>query len=579
MRGGRAFGRSVRLAVVLVAIVAVVGCGRSSGRESDAASARHDDGGAPWFVEVPIAASAERSEPWPDGTFDLFEIMGSGVGLFDADGDGDLDLLHARFPPPGAPASPAPNRFYRRQADGTYVDDTDASGLGDAGFGQGMAIADADDDGDLDVYFTNYGRDGFYLNDGTGVFRDATIEAGFTGDRWSTAAAFCDTDRDGDLDLFVVHYVVFEAAAACVHPSQDVEDYCGPQNFKGVTDALYENLGDGLFRDVTERAGIVLPEGGARAKGLGTVCVDLTGDGWPDLYVANDGEPNQLWVNRGDGTFVDEGIMRGASVNADGNPEASMGVALGDVDRDGRADLFMTHLHGEHNTLYVNREDVLFTDRTAAFRLTEHDLESTGFGCGLFDADNDGDLDLAVANGRVYRERVHPGAAAGPFWNQFAEPNFFFENDGEGAFVSRVDHGGPLAGRVDVSRGMAFGDLDDDGDLDVVVSNLDNTARIYRNDAPREGRHWLRVRARVGRRDAIGARIALTDGRENEFVAHVLPSSSYLSSHDPRVHFGLGDGFRPERIAVDWPDGTRETFAVTGLDREIEIVRGEGESR
>ena len=561
-----------------MSLLAAIACEPTAVGEQDAAAAAAEqhEAEASLFTEITEQSGLPAAgKPWRDGVYFLPEIMQGGVALVDYDNDADLDIVHALIPPPGSPDEPAPNRLYQRQPDGRYVDVTERAGLGDPGFGQGVAIGDVDNDGDRDVYFTNYGPDAFYRNNGDGTFTDATSAAGFEGNRWSVSATFCDYDRDGFLDLYVVHYVKYDAEVYCQDESGR-QEYCGPQVFHGEPDRLYRNNGDGTFTDVTDGAGIVLPRGGRRARGLGVVCTDLTGDGRVDFYVANDAESNQLWVNRGDGTFVDQGVARGVAVNRHGKPEASMGLAVGDVNGDEALDLFMTHLVQEHNTLYLGDPGgVLFFDRTLESRLALGDAEFTGFGCGFLDLDNDGDLDLAVANGRVRRGRRFVGARLGPFWNDYAEPNFLYRNNGRGVFENLDARAGRFTSTVEVSRGLAFGDLDDDGDLDMVLTNADNTIRVYRNDAPPPGAHWLRVRAMTGGRDALGARVTV-EARGERRLGLALDGYSYAGGNDPRVHFGLGDADRVDSVEVQWPDGQREQFEVDGVDRELTVVRGTG---
>jgi hypothetical protein len=528
--------------------------------------------GAALFEDV----TAELGLPYPeeppaDGAYYLPEMMQGGLGLFDYDGDGDLDLLHVRAPLPGGDGTSISNRLYRQEEDGRFVDVTREAGLERRGFGQGLAIGDVDNDGDPDVYITNYGPDDFYLNDGDGSFTRATERAGFSGNRWSTAAAFIDYDGDGFQDLFLVHYVKFDPTRRCADP-RDRREYCGPWTYRGRPDKLYRNRGDGTFEDVTAAAGIVLPEQGTRSTGLGTVCTDLTGDGLPDFFVANDLQSNQLWVNRGDGTFSEEGLLRGVATNEYGHPEASMGVTAGDVNGDGELDVFMTHLWQENNRLFLGGAQ--FADASVESKLALHDLERTGWGCGFFDFDHDGDLDLAVANGGVRRRPPIDGGPSG-MWAEYAEPNQLFENDGAGGFVLADELAGSFASDVEVSRGLALGDLDEDGDLDLIVSGIDNTLHVFRNNAPAEGTHWAMVRALTRGRDALGAQVRIRAGAL-ELCTPVLPASSYLSSCDPRAHFGLGANETIDSIEVLWPDGSREEFGSAEVDRVITVRQGEG---
>jgi hypothetical protein len=553
----------------LLALMALAGCSADSGSEPEGAL----------FRDVAAELGLPVSDgSWPPGSFHVPEAMQGGVGLFDYDGDGRLDILHVRVPPPGDPVEEISNRLYRQGDGGRFQDVTEAAGLDAPGFGQGLAIGDIDDDGDADVYITNYGPDRLYLNDGDGKFADVTERAGIRGNRYSTAASFFDHDADGDLDLFVVHYMHYDRTKRCTDPSSRRE-YCGPRSFAGWADMLYRNEGDGTFTDVTEEAGIVLPQRGAKAHGLGIICTDLTRDGLPDVFVANDAQSNQLWVNQGDGTFLEEGILRGVAVNGFGNPEASMGVSVGDVDGDGTLDLFMTHLWEENNRLYLGTQGPLFSDASVRAGIVGNDLQRTGFGCGLFDFDNDGDLDLAVANGAIRRRPPMQRGRDAPsgHWANYVETNQLFENQGDGTFVEVTDAAGTFGSHLDVSRGLAFGDLDGDGDLDMVMSSIDNSLRVYRNEAAPAENHWLFVRATSAGRDALGAQVVLrTADREQRGV--VLAASSYLSSSDPRVHFGLGARAAVDEIEVLWPDGSRERFDCKGVDREVTVRRGEGQS-
>ena len=533
----------------------------------------------PFFTEVTSALGfADTEELWPAGTHALPEVIGSGVALFDYDNDAALDVLHIRFPPPGSTDTPAPNRLFRQQSDGTFVDVTEAAGIGDEGYGQGVAIGDVDNDGDTDVYVTNYGPDAFYRNNGDGTF--SLAEVGISNDAWGTSATFGDYNRDGYLDLYVANYVQFDPESVC-RRKHSAPDYCNPQVFDAAVDRLFQNRGDGTFTDVTRQAGIAAMPG----RGLGVVCLDLTGDGWADFYVANDGEANQLWVNQTDSTFAEEAIVRGLAFNTYGQPEGSMGIAVGDVNGDTRVDLFATHLSGETNTLYTASPYAMFVDATEVVGFAGRDLLFTGFGCGFLDFDNDTDLDIALVNGRVKRGAILEGANVGEFWNFYAEPNLLFQNSGTGLertaagiTFDDVSSGAPdFTGRIEVSRGMAFGDIDRDGDVDMVVSNLDNQIRLFRNDAPARQNHWLFVQAITENRDALGAQVTLRT-ESGALTAYVLSGTSYLSSNDPSVHFGLGAIDEVQAIEVQWPDGSRERFPGTTVNRRVKVYQGKGVS-
>jgi hypothetical protein len=520
------------------------------------------------------------------------EITPGGVAVFDYDNDNRLDILVVRHPPPApwseqAKAS-APNRLYRQQPGGTFKEVPDAAGLAGKGFHHGVAVGDVDNDGDADVYVCNFGGpDEFFLNNGDGTFAGANDRAGFTAagkanpllaspDNWSSTAAFFDYDADGHLDLWVAHFATFDATKKCMSTANSEElEYCGPHTFPGQLATLYRNNGDGTFADVTKKVGI-----DHAGRGWGLIAADLTGDGLADVLQANDEEPNQLWVNQGDGTFVDEALLRGCAFNAVGSVEANMGVHVGDVRNTGSAlDVFITHISGETNTLWRDEGGGAFADMTSAAAMGPVDRPFTGWGTGFVDYDNDGVLDLAIVNGRVARGPVRPEADVGPFWNRFAEPNLLFRGDGTGKFTDVSNNAGDFTKKLEVHRALAFADLHNRGAVDLVTVNLDNTLRVFHNDAaPGNGNHWLQVLPMAGKRDAIGAKVVVTAGDWKQ-AGLCLRSYSYLASNDPRVHFGLGKADKVDSVEVHWPSGEprRERFSVAGVDRVLVVRQGEGE--
>jgi hypothetical protein len=515
------------------------------------------------------------------GELQFPEMMGGGVAVFDADGDGDLDLYFVSGAADlgrGAAPGGAVNRLYLQGPEGRFEDATDGSGLGDPGYGTGVAIGDVDNDGHQDVFVANFGPDRLFRGLGGGRFEDVTGAAGIaaTGvedDDWSTSAAFCDFDRDGWLDLYVVRYVVFDPTVKCTDKAGRRE-YCGPDSFADRTDVLLINRGDGTFADVTAAAGI----GAVTGAGLGLVCEDVDDDGWVDVYVANDGDPNQLWMNQGAAgggvRFLDDALIMGTSVNSAGLEEAGMGVVAADFDNDGDFDLFLTHLRDETNTFYRNLgPGAGFQDHTTQVGLAVASTPYTGFGTAPMDLDLDGDLDLVIANGRVKRGDPLTDALPAP-WNLYAEPNLVYGNDG-GSFRLLDGEVAAFTAPIEIGRGLATGDLDADGDLDLVLNNLGGPARIYRGEPP--PRHWLLVDAfdpRLGRR-ALGTRVTVVSGHGRQ-LRTVQGAMSYLSSSDPRAHFGLGAAGSPVSLEVRWPDGLEETFAGIAVDQAVVLKRGEG---
>ncbi len=544
------------------------------------AAASFAPAGTAWFRDVTSESGISfRHRSGGVGNFELIEIMSGGIALFDFDNDGDLDLYcinSASDLPPTASASEARNRLYRQEDDGRFVDVTDASGLGDRGYGMGVAVADIDNDGDVDVYVTNYGPDRLFRNNGDGTFDDITELWNVDVPGWSCSVSFLDYDRDGYLDIYVTQYVDYVAGRRCKdHAGRP--DYCGPKAFPPVHDVLLRNTGGAAtpgFADVSRSAGLTT----VRGASLGVVCRDFTQDGWPDIYVASDAYANQLWVNQQNGTFEDESLFRGAAYNLHGQAEAGMGVLAADINADGIEDLFVTHLNKESNTFYRGRSDAgTFVDASGLTGLASDSMTYTGFGTVAFDIELDGDLDIAVANGRVVRAEPKTDSALSFPWNMFCEPNLAYLNDGAGTFTTIGLAGASFTSPAEISRGLAAGDFDNDGDVDIVVNSIEGHARLYRNDAPRSG-SWLGVRAWDPRlmRDAIGARVTVASGGTTS-TRVVDTGSSYLSAHDPRVHFGLGLSKSIESVQIIWPDGLVERFSGISPDRYVTLERAAGD--
>jgi hypothetical protein len=513
-------------------------------------------------------------DPGMEGKHMAPEVMGSGAGLFDYDNDGDLDIYLVQAGPlPESKKPRPPDRLYRQNADGKFTDVTVESGLGDTGYGTGVSVGDIDNDGLVDVFVTNYGPNSLYRNQGNGKFTNVSAKAGIQGSHWSASSAFCDYDADGFLDLYVANYVKFDPAKVCVK-GDGAPDYCSPQSLPYETDILYHNNGNGTFADVTRASGI----GAERLPGLGVVCTDFTGDGRIDIYVANDGEANNLWVNQGNGKFEDQAFLMGAAVSAMGRPQASMGIALGDIDSDSDLDLFMTHLINDYNTLYVNDGKYGFEDQSAAAGLVAPSLPFTGFGTAFIDYEHDGDLDIVVVNGAVDRHKPYPGARMSDYWNRYAEPKHLYLNDGKARFKEIGKDVGSFAADFDLSRGLAVGDVDGDGDLDLLVNNTAGPARLYRNDAKKVG-SFLLVRAwdEKRKRDAHGAVVIVSAGGK-EYVRVADPAFSYLSANDPRAHFGISGASRAESVRVRWPDGGEEQFPGLELNQSVVLKKGQGKS-
>ena len=519
------------------------------------------------------------------------EIMGGGAALFDFDNDGDLDvyLVQGRklgpdltFPPPAG--TPLTDRLYRNDlpkpgAGGAagatlrFTDVTGASRIEAAGYGMGVATGDFDNDGWTDLYVTNFGSNQLLRNRGDGTFDDVTAASGADDPRWSVAATFFDFDRDGWLDLYVGNYVDYslEGHTPCPLPS-GVMTYCAPGAYRPAADSLFRNRGDGTFEDVSTPSGIGTEPG----SGLGAVAADFNGDRWIDLYVANDLMWNRLWINRGDGTFTDNALLAGVAVNREGQPEAGMGVDAGDFDGDGDPDIVVSHLEQETNTLYVNGGAGLFRDQSASSQLGPPSLPFTAFGIGWIDYDNDSWLDVLVVNGAVIGidAQIREGD---PY--PLRQPDQLFRNLGDGTFADVTTEAGTVFESSEVSRAAAFGDIDNDGDLDVVVVNSNAPTRLLLNQVGQD-RPWLGLRLVAHDRDALGAQVLIHRQDAPPIWRHVHTDGSYVSARDPRVLVGLGskDGALVTEVEVRWPDGAVERWTDVQPGEYRTLVQGEGEA-
>lgn len=549
-------------------------CKRNESSTSGQPSEKHSP--VQWFTDITEEVGLDFiHETGATGKLYMPEIMASGVALFDYDNDGDLDIFlttgHKGLPEKEIDNAP-PNRLYRQESNGHFTDVTAESGLTNRAYSIGVAIGDIDNDGDVDMYVTNYGIDQLYRNRGDGTFEDITNASHIKVEGWSGSAAFVDYDRDGFLDLFVTQYVIDTLGKKCLD-NAGRHNYCGPQSAKPIPDVLLHNNGDGTFSDVSKKSGIA----SVSAAGLGIVCEDFNEDGWIDFYIANDSYANNLWINQTDGTFSDEAFLMGCAFDMNGQEEGSMGIIAGDFDNDLDFDIFLTHLVRESNTLYKNLGAGLgFVDATSGSGLGWSSLGFTGFGAVAFDVELDGDLDIAVVNGRVMFDEPMAGVNVDPPWNMLAEPNLFYVNDGRGKFTEVKESTAAFTNPIEISRGLAIGDIDADGDMDMLITIEQGPVRLYRNDTPRSG-HWLIIRARDPRyqRDALGAKVIITcSGRSQVRTIH--STFSYLSANEPVAHFGLGNVKQVDRIKVFWPDGLIEEFPATKVDQVLRLERGKG---
>lgn len=560
-----------------------------------------------WLTDISDECGVDfKQAVGPLGTHFMPEINGSGGALLDYDNDGDLDLFLVnlgRSPKTDVGLDPAvdtSNRLYRQDPGGRFSNQTEACGLFKSKaevtsqLGIGCAVGDVNNDGFSDLYVTNYGPDQLLVNDKGERFVDRTEDAKLGCAEWGTAAAFFDYDRDGWLDLVVVNYCSdkkFGHSVACGFVDGTLS-YCGPHKFEATVDRLYHNEGskslvDGVptFKDVTDESGL----GAVVSYGLGLAVCDFNGDFWPDFFVANDMRENRLWMNQRDGTFREEAVLRGVATSGDGMPQGCMGVAVADVDHDADFDLLVTNLVTEGSVLYVNDGSGTFTDDSRSFDVLNRTKQHTGWGVALVDLDLDGSLDMPIVNGYVvpggsmfpphgedqFQDRKVESASPEVFFAPYKDSNLLLMNSGK-RFIDASGDAGDFS-RADTStRALMVGDIDADGDVDLVTTCVGGRARVYRNDVPRKG-HWLKVSCWLPEqnRPAIGAVVhAYTNSRS--WTSQVMPSSSYLASNDPDVHLGIGAVQRIDRFEVIWPDGVRERFEGSIVDRHLRLEYGSG---
>jgi hypothetical protein len=528
------------------------------------------------FKDVAAAAGlvATTVYGYPDHKDYILEAVGCGCAFLDYDNDGWMDIFVLSGTRMNAAPAGATNRLYKNNRDGTFTDVTEKAGLQDLGWASGVCVGDYNNDGFEDLFCTYFGQNKLYRNNGDGTFTDVTKQAGLLSDtpRFGAGCSFLDYNRDGNLDLFVSNYVQFDLKRVpkpgqnsnCTWKGVDVE--CGPRGLPHGVHSLYRNNGDGTFTDVSVQAGISTLRG---SYGMTVVCADFDEDGWPDIFLACDSTPSLLFMNNHDGTFREEGVIRGVALSEDGEEQAGMGVGVGDYDLDGHLDLFKTHFSEDTNGLYHNDGKANFVDVTRVARIGVEN-RYVGWGAGIVDLDNDGFPDIFMVTGSVYPEleKTTP-----QFPNK--TPRVVFRNLGNGMFEELLDGAGPGVAAPHCSRGCAFGDFDNDGDLDVLIVNLNEPPSLLRNDL-RGSNHWLKLKL-VGtksNRSAIGARVVVRYGKKSQ-AQEVLSQSSFYSTNDFRLHFGLGSE-KTADIAIRWPNGAHEELKEVAADQLIVVKEGTG---